>query len=262
MTLPTNSSTHYELVGPPDAPVLVLSHALGTNLALWDQQMEVLRGSFRIVRYDIRGHGKSPAPRGPYTLSLLASDIVALLDELGVGRAHFCGVSMGGLIGQYLAVHHPERIASLVLSNTGAKIGTAEKWDRRIRLVTEAGMRAVFQEVVEGWFSAPFRKLQPPIVTSLAGALIATVPEGYIGCCQALREADLSQHIERIEAPTLVIAGPEDQATPMAAAQFLQRKIRGSQLIALECAHLACAEAASAFTDHLTRFLTETRQLP
>src|ERR1700722_130180 len=156
MTLPTNSSTHYELVGPPDAPVLVLSHALGTNLALWDRQMEALRGSFRIVRYDIRGHGKSPTPRGPYTLSLLASDIVALLDVVCVSRVHFCGVSMGGLIGQYLAVHHPERIARMVLSNTGVKIGTAEKWDRRIRLVKEAGMGAGVEGGMEGGLEVPF----------------------------------------------------------------------------------------------------------
>src|SRR5580704_6369551 len=164
MTLSKDSSTHYEVAGPHDAPVLVLSHALGTNLTLWDQQVEALRGSFRIIRFDTRGHGKSAAPRGPYTLSCLASDIVTLLDELGVIRAHFCGVSMGGLIGQFLAVHHPERIASLVLSNTAAKIGTAEKWDRRIRLVAKAGMPAVLEEVVEGWFSTRFRNLHPSLV--------------------------------------------------------------------------------------------------
>jgi 3-oxoadipate enol-lactonase len=256
MTLSKNSSTHYELAGPYDAPVLVLSHALGTNLTLWDRQVEGLRGSFRILRFDTRGHGKSAAPRGPYTLPLLASDIVALLDELGLSRVHFCGVSMGGLIGQYLAVHHPERIARLVLSNTAAKIGNAEKWDRRIRLVAEAGMPAVFEEVVDGWFSAPFRDLHPPIVDSLARALKATAPEGYMGCCQTLRDADLSQHLEQVKAPTLVIAGTEDQAIPMASAQFLQHKIRGSQLIPLRCGHLACAEAAAEFTDHLNRFLT------
>jgi 3-oxoadipate enol-lactonase len=260
MTLSKNSSTHYELVGPHDAPVLVLSHALGTNLTLWDQQVEALRCSFRVIRFDTRGHGKSAAPGGPYTLSLLASDIVTLLDELGVSRVHFCGVSMGGLIGQYLAVHHPERIARLVLSNTAAKIGNAEKWNRRIQLVAEAGMPAVFGEVQDGWFSAPFRDLHPPIVDSLARALKATAPEGYIGCCQALRDADLSQHLERVQAPTLVIAGTEDQATPMASAQFLQQRIRGSQLIPLHCAHLACAEAAAEFTDHLNRFLTGANQ--
>jgi 3-oxoadipate enol-lactonase len=260
MILSKNSSTHYELAGPHDAPVLVLSHALGTNLTLWDQQVEGLRGSFRILRFDTRGHGKSAAPRGPYTLPLLASDIVTLLDELGLSRVHFCGVSMGGLIGQYLAVHHPERIARLVLSNTAAKIGNAEKWDRRIGLVAEAGMPAVFEEVVDGWFSAPFRDLHPPIVDSLARALKATAPEGYMGCCQALRDADLGQHLERVKAPTLVIAGTEDQATPMASAQFLQHKIRGSELIPLRCGHLACAEAAAEFTDQLNRFLTRANQ--
>ena len=260
MTLQKNTSIHYELIGPRDAPLVVLAHALGTNLTLWDRQVEPLGGSFRILRYDAPGHGNSPASRSPYTLSVLASDVITLLDKLGVIRAHFCGVSMGGIIGQYLAIHHPERIASLVLSNTAAKIGTAEKWDRRIRLVAEAGMPAVFEEVVDGWFSAPFRDLHPPIVDSLARALKATAPEGYMGCCQALRDADLSQHLEQVKAPTLVIAGTEDQATPMASAQFLQHKIRGSQLIPLRCGHLACAEAAAEFTDQLNRFLTRANQ--
>ena len=255
MTPQKNTSIHYELVGPHDAPVLVLSHALGTNLTLWEQQVDSLEGSFRIVRYDAPGHGNSPALKGPYTLSLLASDVITLLDELGVIRAHFCGVSMGGIIGQYLAVHHPERIASVVLSNTAAKIGTAQKWDRRIQLVAEAGMAAVVEEVLQDWFSAPFRHLHPSIAASLTIALKATSPEGYIGCCQALRDADLSQQIEQVKAPTLIIAGTEDKATTMASAQFLQQKIRGSQLVALNCAHLACVEAASAFTDHLNGFL-------
>jgi 3-oxoadipate enol-lactonase len=222
--------------------------------------MEGLRGSLRILRFDTRGHGKSAAPHGPYTLSLLASDIVNLLDELGMSRVHFCGVSLGGLIGQYLAVHHPERIASLVLSNTAAKIGNAEKWNRRIQLVAEAGMPAVFEEVLDGWFSASFRDLHPPIVDSLASVLKATTPEGYIGCCQALRDADLSQDLEQVKAPTLVIAGTEDQAIPMASAQFLQQRIRGSQLIPLRCGHLASAEAAAEFTDQLNRFLTGAKQ--
>jgi 3-oxoadipate enol-lactonase len=260
MTLSKNSSTHYELAGPHDAPVLVLSHALGTDLTLWDQQVEGLRGYFRILRFDTRGHGKSAAPRGPYTLPFLASDIVTLLDELGLSSVHFCGISMGGLIGQYLAIHHPERIARLVLSNTAAKIGNAEKWDRRIRLVAEAGMPAVFEEVLDGWFNASFRDRHPRVVDSLARALRATAPEGYIGCCEALRDADLSQRLEQIKAPTLVIAGTEDQAIPMASARFLQQKIRGSQLIPLRCGHLACVEAAAEFTDQLNRFLTGVNQ--
>src|ERR1700759_1868862 len=124
------TAIHYELCGPGDSPTLVMSHALGTNLELWDHQVEALRGSFRILRYDSRGHGKSRADPGPYTISLLASDVLALLDELNVPSAHFCGISMGGLVGQYLAIHHPERFSSLVLSNTAARVGTYEKWDR------------------------------------------------------------------------------------------------------------------------------------
>ena len=256
MILKKDTSIHYELAGSPDSPVLVLSHALGTNLALWDRQVEVLQRSFRILRYDSRGHGQSSANHGPYTISMLASDVVTLLDELGVARAHFCGVSMGGLVGQYLAVYYPERIGNLVLSNTAAKIGTHAKYDRRIQEVTNAGMSAVVDEVLEGWFTNRFRGMQPSIVAFLAEALRQTSPEGYIGCCQAVRDADLSEDVERIKAPTLIIAGTEDQATTLAASQFLHRKIQGSQLLVLESAHLCCTEAAAEFTEHLNRFLT------
>jgi len=247
---------HYEFCGLGDSPVLVMSHALGTNLELWDYQVEALRGSFRILRYDSRGHGKSPDGHGPYTISLLASDVLALLDERNIQNAHFCGISMGGLVGQYLAIHHPERISSLVLSNTAARVGTCEKWDRRIREVTKAGIAAVLDEVLEGWFSARFRSTGPPIADSLAQALKATSPEGYIGTCHALRDADLSQLVGSVNAPTLIIAGTEDQATTLEASRFLHEKIRGSELIALECGHLACAEVPVEFTDQLNKFLT------
>lgn len=255
MSLKKRLPIHYELSGPNDAPVLVLSHALGTNLTLWDWQVETLREAFRLLRYDSRGHGRSIANQGPYTISTLASDVLTLLDELGVARAHFCGISMGGLVGQYLAVHHPDRIASLILSNTAAKIGTGEKWQRRIREVREGGMTAVLDEVVEGWFSARFRSMYPSIIASLGNALKATSPEGYIGCCQAIRDADLSDLVEQVNLPVLIIAGTEDQATPLAASQFLHQKIRNSEMIGLECAHLACAEAPAEFTNQITKFL-------
>lgn len=249
-------SIHYELCGPTDSPVLVLSHALGTNLNLWDDQVKALRGSFRILRYDSRGHGRSPADSGPYTISLLAADVLNLLDELGVTSAHFCGISLGGMVGQYLAIYHPERISSLILSNTATRIGTREKWDRRIQRVMEGGMPAVLGEVLDGWFSARFRSVHGSIAESLADALKTTSPQGYIGCCGALRDADLSQLIGRVNAPALIIAGTEDQATTLAAAQFLHQEIRDSRLVTLKCAHLACVEAAGEFTDNLTRFLT------
>jgi 3-oxoadipate enol-lactonase len=249
-------SIYYELCGPADSPVLVLSHALGTNLNLWNDQVKALRGSFRILRYDSRGHGRSSADPGPYTISLLAADVLNLLDELGVTSAHFCGISMGGMIGQYLAIHHPERISSLVLSNTATRIGTREKWDRRIQGVMEGGMPAVLGEVLAGWFSARFRSVHGSIADSLAEALKTTSVQGYIGCCEALRDADLSQLIGRVKAPALIIAGTEDQATTLVASQFLHQEIRGSQLVALKCAHLACVEASAEFTDNLSRFLT------
>jgi 3-oxoadipate enol-lactonase len=254
--LKKDRSIHYELSGSHRSPLLVLSHALGTNLRLWDHQVELLQRSFRILRYDSRGHGQSSAHDGPYTVSMLASDVLSLLDELGVARAHFCGISMGGLVGQYLGIHHPERVGNLVLSNTAAKIGTHAKYDRRIREVTDIGMAAVVDEVLAGWFSDHFRSMQPSIVASFADALRRTSPEGYIGCCQAIRDADFSQDVDRIKAPTLIIAGTEDQATTLAASQFLHQKIQDSQLIALESAHLCCTEAAAEFTEHVNRFLT------
>ena len=261
MILKKDISIHYELSGSDQSPLLILSHALGTDLTLWDHQVELLQRSFWILRYDSRGHGQSSANHGPYTISMLASDALMLLDELGVGRAHFCGISMGGLVGQYLGVFHPERIGNLVLSNTAAKIGTHAKYDRRIREVTNAGMAAVVDEVLEGWFSNRFRAKYPLIVASLADALKRTSSEGYIGCCQAIRDADLSEDVERIKAPTLIIAGTEDQATTLAASQFLHEKIQGSQLVALESAHLCCIEAAAEFTDHVNEFLTTKTNL-
>jgi 3-oxoadipate enol-lactonase len=255
MNLPNAPSIHYELDGPRGAPVLVMSHALGTNLRLWDRQVEELRGDFRILRYDSRGHGNSPVGPTPYTICLLASDVIALLDELRVIRAHFCGISMGGLVGQYLAVHHPDRVSSLVLSNTAARIGTREKWDGRIQEVRKSGIPGVLDEVLQGWFSASFRSVRSPIAESLAFALQATSTEGYIAMCHALRETDLRQIVERVIAPTLIIAGTEDRATTLEASHFLHDKIRGSELITLQCAHLACAELAAEFTDRLRKFL-------
>jgi 3-oxoadipate enol-lactonase len=256
MILKKDASIHYELAGADQSPLLVLSHALGTDLRLWDLQTELLQRSFRILRYDSRGHGQSSANRGPYSISMLAADVLTLLDELGVARAHFCGVSMGGLVGQYLAAYHPERIGKLILSNTAAKIGTHAKYDRRIQEVTNSGMPAVVHEVLQGWFSDRFRGMQPAIVAALADTLRQTSPEGYIGCCQAIRDADLREEVERIKAPTLIVAGTEDQATTLAASEFLHQKIQGSQLVALESAHLCCTEAAAEFTDHVNRFLT------
>jgi 3-oxoadipate enol-lactonase len=253
-------SIYYELCGPADSPVLVLSHALGTNLNLWNDQVKALRGSFRILRYDSRGHGRSSADPGPYTISLLAADVLNLLDELGVTSAHFCGISMGGMIGQYLAIHHPERISSLVLSNTATRIGTREKWDRRIQGVMEGGMPAVLGEVLAGWFSARFRSVHGSIADSLAEALKTTSVQGYIGCCEALRDADLSQLIGRVKAPALIIAGTEDQATTLVASQFLHQEIRGSQLVALKCAHLACVEASAEFQTTRSRVISMSRR--
>jgi 3-oxoadipate enol-lactonase len=249
------TSIHYDVCGSDGSPVLVMCHALGTNLTLWDRQVDALRGSFRIVRYDSRGHGRSPAEEGPYTISLLASDLLRLLNELRVQRVHFCGISMGGLIGQYLAIHHPERISSLVLSNTAAKIGTPEKWERRIQAVTKGGITAVLDEVLEGWFSARFRSMRPQVTDSLAQAFKAMSPEGYIDTCHALRDADLSQLVEQVKAPTLIIAGTKDQATTLEVSRSLHEKIRDSELIALDCAHLACAEMPAEFTDQITKFL-------
>ena len=246
----------YELSGPETAPTVVLSHSLGAELSMWDPQLSSLERRLRVLRYDTRGHGKSSLAPGPYGLAELAGDVLRLLDALGITRAHFCGLSMGGLIGIWLGAHAASRIDRLVLCNTGARIGTAESWNARIQAVREGGLTSIASAVIERWFTAEFRAGAPEVVAGTRKRLESTPPQGYSAACAALRDADEHAHLAAIEAPTLVIAGRHDPATPPADGQAIASAIHGARYLELAAAHLSNLEAADDFTSALVGFLT------
>jgi 3-oxoadipate enol-lactonase len=246
---------HYALTGAPNAPAVVLSNSLGTNFSMWDPQVPALEKEFRVLRYDTRGHGQTVVTPGPYTIEQLARDVLRLLDALRLDRVHFCGLSMGGMIGMWLGVHAEKCLNRLVVCNTAARIGTAEIWNARIENVRKAGMRAIAPAVVERWFTPEFRAASPEAVAPVQRMLESTSPEGYIACCQAIRDMDQREAISAIRVPTLVIAGGKDPATPPAEGRFIAGRIAGAQYVELDTAHLSNLEASAKFTAELIRFL-------
>jgi 3-oxoadipate enol-lactonase len=247
----------YELAGPAEAPMVVLSHSLGADLSMWDPQARALAARFRVLRYDGRGHGRTTVAPGPYSIETLARDVLALMDALGVERAHFCGLSMGGMIGMWLGAHARERIDRLVLCNTGARIGTSEGWNARIRAVERGGMVAVASAVVERWFTPEFRHRSPEVVAR-AERMVANSPAaGYTACCAAIRDADESPHLGAIVARTLVIAGTYDPATPPADGRALVAAIPRARYLELVASHLSNLEAEGSFTAELLVFLSD-----
>jgi 3-oxoadipate enol-lactonase len=244
--------------GPADAPPIVLSNSLGTDLSMWEPQMPSLRERFRVVRYDLRGHGGSDVSPGPITVDRLGQDVVDLLDALGIERAHVCGLSVGGLVSIWLAARHPDRLDRAVLGAAAARIGTAELWQSRADAVRAGGMAAVVDIVMTRFFSERFRTERPDVVARVAQGLAATPPEGYAAACLALRDADLRAEVARIAAPSLVVVGREDPATPVAEAEWLHARIPGSELVVLEDAgHLCNLEQPERFTDAVVGFLSE-----
>jgi 3-oxoadipate enol-lactonase len=246
----------YELSGGGDRPVVMLSNSLGTNRAMWDPQMAELSGRWRVLRYDTRGHGGSEAPEGPYTIEQLGEDAIGLLDALGIERVHFCGLSMGGMIGQVLGARHGRRLASLTLCATACHMPQREIWDGRIRTAREKGMAHIVDGVVERWFTVAFRAKPRAEVEGVREMILATPAHGYAGCCAAIRDMDLRETIRGIEVPTLIIVGDKDPATPVEAARAIGERIRGSDLKVIpEAAHLVNIEQATAFNRALSNFL-------
>ena len=246
---------HYSLTGAANAPIVVLSNSLGTDSSMWDPQAAALEREFRLLRYDTRGHGQSSATPGPYSIEQLARDVLHLLDGLRIDRVHFCGLSMGGMIGMWLGVNAPERLRKLVLCNTATKIGTAEVWNTRIDTVRKGGMKSIAPSVLERWFTPEFRARSPQVAASVLKMLETTPPEGYIACCAAVRDMDQRDAVSAIRVPTLVIAGARDPATPPAEGRSLAERILGAQFAELPTAHLSNLEAPDQFSSELIRFL-------
>ncbi len=246
----------YRLEGKPGAPVIVFSNSLGTNLSMWEPQVSALRGDFRILRYDTRGHGLSAVAPGPYTQEQLGGDILALMDAIEIPRAHFCGLSMGGQVGIWLGANAPQRFARLVLCDTAAHIGNPEIWNARIAAIRAGGMPAIVSGTIERWLTPRFIAHSPEVVAPVRRMILDTPPQGYIACCEAIRDADFTEEASRVNAPTLVISGTHDPATPPAQGRLLASMIRGARYLEFDAAHLSNIEAAPEFTAAVRDFLS------
>ena len=246
----------YHVDGREDEPPLVLVNSLGTDLRMWERQVATLGERLRVVRYDIRGHGHSGISDAPVTIERLGNDLLKLLDHLRIARAHICGVSLGGLIALWCAIHHPERVARAVFANTAARIGSVASWSARIELVRQGGMAAVREMALARFFSATFRARHPEVADTFAAMLEATDPAGYIAACTALRDADLRPLVASIRVPALILAGALDESTPPSQSEELHAAIGGSTLVVLPAgSHLSNVEQPAAFNTHLLRFL-------
>lgn len=250
--------THYELHGREGAPWLVLSHSLACSTRMWDPQIEALKGEYRILAYDTRGHGASEAPAGAYTLDLLADDLKALLDHLGIASANYCGLSMGGMIGQTFALKYPGVFTKLALADTTCRYPAeaAPVWAERIRTAQSQGMGPLAQPTLERWFTAPFRERNPGVVDVIRKLILATPVAGYVGCSHALPKINLTARLKDIKCPILVIVGADDPGTPVSMAREIHDNAPGSKLVVLpQAAHLANLEQPEGFTQALRAFL-------
>src|SRR5467141_500254 len=246
---------HYALEGQSGSPVLVFSNSLGTNYSMWEPQIHEFHKKFRCLRYNTRGHGQSSSTPGPYSIEQLGKDVIAMLDALDLDRVHFCGISMGGMIGMWLGANAPERLNQLILGNTGAKIGIAEAWNARIDAVQKNGMKSVASAVVDRWFTPAFRQKSSTTISKILKLLEETNQEGYAACCAAVRDFDFREQLGEVRKPALVIAGAHDPATPPADGRFLAQQIPGARYAELNAAHLSNIEAQDEFNNEVAAFL-------
>jgi 3-oxoadipate enol-lactonase len=241
--------------GSTDLPPLLLINSIGaTKEVLWSRQVPALSKHFRVITYDARGHGQSPVPPGEYSLDDLGRDAVAVLDAAGVDTAHVCGISMGGITGLWLGIHAAARVRSLVVANTAARIGSLQSWTDRIALVKAEGLAGVAAQAMPRWFTPAFHQREPETISQFRAMVESIRPDGYLGCCAALRDGDLRDAIATITCPTLAIAGAEDILTPPTALAFIHEQIAGSRLLTLDCAHISNVEKAEEFNAAVLAF--------
>jgi 3-oxoadipate enol-lactonase len=254
---------NYRLDGPAGAPVLVFSNSLATSLAMWDKQVRRLKDRFRILRYDNRGHGSTPPTPGPYTLALLANDLLGLLDALGLEKVSFCGLSMGGMVGQWLGINAPQRVERLILSNTAAYFPNKEMWRERIEMAKEGGIAAIAEASIKRWFTPGYRERPDTaaIIGNVRNFIVETTREGYLACCVAIRDMDFRDQLDRISVPTLVIIGDRDPATLPEYGELIASRIPGAaKAVIADAAHLSNIEQADKFTETLVNFLNGKSQ--
>jgi 3-oxoadipate enol-lactonase/4-carboxymuconolactone decarboxylase len=245
----------YRLEGQPGKPVLILSHSLGADHGMWAPQMPDLLSHFQVLRYDTRGHGASDAPKGEYSIEFLGRDVLGLADALGIKQFAFCGLSMGGAVGQWVAIHASERLTGLVLANTSPQFGPRSNWETRMKAVSDGGM-AVIADVVLGRFFSPAILAKDIYAASVRSVLLSMDPAGYLGCCAALRDFDTRDLLRKIRVPTLVIVGDRDVSTPWEGhGEVLARDIAGTRVVRLPSAHLSNIERPRSFTSAVLEFL-------
>ena len=258
-TIANELSVEYELRGPPGAPVVTFCHALAANMTMWGPQLAALESRYRVLCFDVRGHGLSQVPPGIYSFAEMVEDVLSLLDALDIDRTHFVGLSMGGMIGQWFALTHPERLVSLVVCDTSARTApeAGSMWDERIATAAREGMEPHVEPTIQRWFTPAFIETRPDIVDPVRTMIRTTDPGGYAGCAAAVKTHDALDRLGEIVCPTLVIVGAEDQGAPVDAAVTIHRRISGSQLVVLESAsHLSNLEQAGAFNQTLLNFIT------
>jgi 3-oxoadipate enol-lactonase / 4-carboxymuconolactone decarboxylase len=251
-----NTRIFYRLEGNDGLPVLVLSHSIGTDHALWEPQIQNLIPNFQILRYDTRGHGASDVPDGEYSVDQLGHDVLGLVDTLNISKFAFCGLSMGGAVGQWLAVNSPERLTALILANTSPRFATPDHWNSRIAAVKNGGMAAISDVVMQRFFSHESLAGSHPFVGGTRSVFLGTDPVGYTNCCAALREFDFTAKLQQIKVPALVIVGDHDASTPLVGnGEILARDIPDATLVRLPTAHLSNLEAPRSFNAALFAFL-------
>lgn len=253
--------TNYNISGTPHSPVLVFSNSLGADYHMWDELVPFLLPYFRILQYDTRGLGKSEVTPDPYSIELLANDIIHVLDELNIISVYFCGLSMGGLIGQWLAIHHPNRIIKLVISNSASKIGDANRWNDRIRVVSTTGTTSIADEMMERWFTDYYRFANPGRIADIKKSFIESSPVGYCNNCVAIREADFTNEVKNIIVPALIITGDQDPVTTVEHAEYLHSQIIGSSIKVFKAKHLSATELPKEYAQTLKDFFLEASDL-
>jgi len=248
-------SLHVRLDGPRDAPALIFSNSLGADFTMWDAQVDVFARHFQIIRYDVRGHGKSSCPPGPYSIAILARDALRILDTLGIGQAHWVGCSMGGMVGMHLLTHHRARIGRAVLGNTAAFMGPpATDWNARIRMAHAKGMAPIAEAMKLRWFTKEFNRVNPAEVTRITDQVRRADPAGYAACGGAIRDMDQRWAIRTITNPVLVVIGAEDPATSPAMGEILVRNIPGAKRAVIPAAHISNCEAPGPYNAALAEF--------
>jgi 3-oxoadipate enol-lactonase len=241
--------------GKADGPPLLFSNSLSSNLSMWDGQVEALKSDFRIIRYDSRGHGKSVATGAPYSMAQLGKDALTILDSLKIEKAHFCGLSKGGMVGQWLLTHHRDRIGKAIFANTAAQMAPGDLWNGRIRNVSQNGMAAIVDATIERWFTKGFVDGAQKEIAAVKKMISSTPATGYCGCCAAIRDMDQRESIRSITNPVLLISGDQDPATTPAMMELMRERIKGSQWVSLKAAHISNIEQADAFTKAMREFL-------